>query len=116
MQNVPSTEERETVWAHFVAGVLSALAMLGTTALAPIVVAMHAHGSGRRFWVLYHGFYIWASALSVIAFAVGLVVGPRRVASIFGHLWGTEQPPNRRISWALQGGVVAIVAVSWWLS
>ena len=116
MAKVSANQERETLTDHLVAGILAALAMFATCAIAPIIVAMHAHGGGRRFFELFHGFYFWAGALTVIAFVWGLVVGPTRIASVFGHLWGTEDPPNRRVSWALWAGVVVVVAASWWIS
>lgn len=116
MDKVKITAERESVVDHRVAGVLSAVAMLITAALAPIAVAVHSFGSGRKAFELYHGFYIWASALAVTAFIGGVVFGPKRMASVFGHLWGTEEPPNQRVSGALWLAVAAIVCMSWWLS
>lgn len=98
------------------AAVVSAIVMLITAAVVPIIAAMHAHGSGRGFYVLYRGFYIWATSLAVLAFVCGLIVGPKRMASLFGHLWGTEEPRNMRVSGALWLSVAAIVGISWWLS
>ena len=106
----PSLFERITT------AILSALAMLGTAILGPLVAAGHAHGAGRNFYVIYHGFYIWASVLALMAFTSGFVLGPKRMASMFGYLWGTEQPPNKRLTWALQGGVVIVVLISWWVA
>jgi hypothetical protein len=113
MRRIEQLSEKETLADHFVSGVLSAIAMVLTLAVGPIVVA--GGGAGDALFV-YSAVHIWGAALLVIAFSVGAVVGPRRMAQVWGHLWGTEHPAKEWLTIALWAGIVGIIIVSYWLS
>ena len=87
--------------------------MVLTVVIGPIVVA--GGGAGDALFV-YSAVHIWGAALLAIAFAVGAVLGPRRMASVWGYLWGTEHPAKESLTIALWAGIVAIIIISYWLS
>jgi hypothetical protein len=117
MRRIRYNEERETLSDHLVAALLSAIAMLLTISLGPIFASFSV--GGGDFFAVYSGYglvLIWGAALIVVAFVIGLVLGPRRMAHVWGHLWGTEQPERPWLSFALWLGVLSIVGVGYWAS
>lgn len=91
--------------------------MLLTAALGPVVASLMGGGtSPTGIFFAYRAIHVWGAILIAVAFATGLVLGPRRVAELYGHLWGTEQPKNEGLTVGLWLGILAIVGVSYWLS
>ncbi len=119
MKRAAYTEPREGIADRLVAAIVSALAMLLTVLLGPLFVGLHAPGSGYLFgqvYALYGPFHIWGSILVVLAFVLGLLLGPKRMATLYGHLWNTEQPERLGITYGLWAGIASIVAMGYWLA
>jgi len=55
---------------------------------------------------------VWAPALVGAAAIAGAALGTRRVASLFGYLWGTEEPRRPFLTAALWLAVVGIGGLS----
>ena len=117
MRRLRYIAERETIVDHLVSAVLSALAMVLTVALGPIVAGMKAGSSDfPEIYAHYGPVHTWGTILVTVAFVVGLVAGPRRMAELYGHFWGTEQPEKPWLTYSLWAGVAAIVAFGYWLA
>src|SRR5687767_8016575 len=114
MGRITYRAEKETLGDHFVAGTVSALVMLAIVVVGPIVVMIES-GSYQPA-ELYFSAQIWGGVLVALAFGAGLWLGPRRMASLWGHLWGTEQPKNEWLSVSLWIGVFTIIGVGHALS
>ena len=95
---------------RFVAGVLSALTM-GITVIAGVVLA--AVQAGLDLLAVFRAVHIWGSIIVGSAFVLGLFAGSSRMASIFGYLWDTEQPPRPELTSALWLIIVFIVGVTY---
>ena len=77
-----------------VTAVISAVAALGTTTLLALVLMLNfADASTTEFW---RAFLYWGGGFTIVAAAVGFVVGPVRAAEYWGLVWGTEDVEKHR--------------------
>ena len=110
-------DEPQTLGDRFAAGVCSAFAMLLTLALGSAFGDAHrssAAGAAGGLIERYFDsgpFVVWGGVLIVTAFAAGWVLGPQRMADLWGHMWGTQEPRSPWITIALWLGVTAIVVL-----
>jgi len=109
--------EKETIFDHLAAGIISAVAMFATSAVGPVIATVRAGGtSPGSVLLIYRGMYIWGIVAVAVGFIAGLILGPRRMAQLFGYLWGTEDPENRALTTTLRVGLAALIAVGLVLS
>ena len=95
---------------HFVTGILSALIMAITIVAGVVLAAVQA---GPDLLAVFRAVHIWGSIIVGSAFVLGLFAGSSRMASIFGYLWGTEQPPRPELTSALWLIIVFIIGVTY---
>lgn len=114
---IPYKEEPETLGHRIAAGVVSALAMLFTVVLLPVVVATLAEGGDLHdLHAEYGPARIWFALLAGGAFVLGAVLGPRRSAHFFGYLWGTEEPQRPWLTVALWAAIAVMLNIGFKLS
>ena len=113
MRRIPYIEERETLVDHLVVAFVSAFLMLILVAIGPLVVVMQG---GMEILVIYGTIHIWGAVLVGGAFVLGLILGPRRMAEMWGHFWGTEEPENQWLSLTLWVTVFFIVFGTYFLT
>ena len=105
--------ERENLADHFVAGLVSAIVMFGIVMVAPLIAFLNDPRIDP--FEIYLVAHIWAPILLGTTFLVGLVVGPKKMAELWGHLWGTEDPDNEKLGGYLWSGIFLIIFVTWLL-
>ena len=110
MGRITYRDEKETFADHFVAAAVSAVVMLVIVVLGPIAATVGSSG-GHDPLQLYLSVKIWGGILVGLAFGAGFVLGPRRMASLWGHFWGTEEPQNEWLSISMWLAVFAIIGI-----
>ena len=114
---IPYKEGPETLGHRIAAGVVSAIAMLCTVVLVPVLVATMAEGGDLNdLHAEYRPARIWFALLVGGAFVLGVVLGPRRSAILFGYLWGTEEPQRPWLTVALWAAIGVMLSVGFKLS
>ena len=115
MEQPENQRETQTLSERLISEVVSAFVKLFMVVFAPFIITVIAHGgTSRGALPLYSRAYIWGTALIVVACVLGFALGPRRMASFWGHLWFTEQPSNPVLSAWLWLAVLAVIGVSYW--
>jgi hypothetical protein len=104
-----------TVGERIIDGILSALAMGVTAVVAPIGVVVLSRGRGLSMLGVFGTFHYWGISLIVIAGILGASLGANRVTTLFGHLWGTEEPQDIRMTLSLWIAVMGIGYASYWI-
>lgn len=97
---------------RLIAGVLSALIMAVMALVVPVSLAVLSRGRGLELLGVFGTFHVWGMAVVVFAGVVGLVLGSARVAVLFGHLWGTEQPRRIGVTLSLWGTLLLVAFIS----
>jgi len=78
-----------------VTAVVTAIFGALTVLLIPVaLVAFVSYGRGRMITRVYltQEFWTWGCAVVFLVAIAGFTLGSARTASVFGHLWGTEEP------------------------
>ena len=89
-----------------------------TLVLLPLYLAVKlwfpTHAQFKVYFAL--PFWIWVSALSIGSAAVGAMHGTLRAIEFLAHMWGTEQPPDRRLTEQIWGVVIAAALLTFLLA
>ena len=114
---IPYQEEPETFGHRIAAGVFSAIAMLFTVVLLPVLVATMAEGGDLHdLHAEYRPARVWFTLIVGGAFVLGVILGPRRSAHFFGYLWGTEEPQRPWLTVALWAAIAVMMSIGFRLS
>jgi hypothetical protein len=110
--------EKSGVVDRVVAAAVAALTVAVMIVLGPLVAffvtglrGMYVSGMSSIFEVYSMGL-IWAPVLMAVSAIAGAILGTRRVVSMFGYLWGTEEPKRPFVTAALWLAVVGIGVLS----
>ncbi len=105
-----------TLSERLVAGLMSALVMAIMTVFAPIIVMLViTKGRGLDLLRIFGSFHVWGMALVIFAGVTGAVLGIDRATTLFGHLWGTEEPKREGVTLALWAVLAGIGLASYWM-
>jgi len=97
------------------AACIAALATAIMAVLAPVAILIFFRGHWVAILDSFSTFYIWGTSVTVVAGIVGFILGNDRTATLFGHLWGTEQPRRNDLTLSLWAVLIGIALVSYWL-
>jgi hypothetical protein len=100
------------------AGILGAGAMVATTILGPVAIVMLWKGVGAKYFVfaLFSDpaqYLIGIAVFAVVGAVAGVVLGSRRVISVFGYLWFTERPVRPLVTASLWAALAILWAVTY---
>jgi hypothetical protein len=104
-----------TLTDRFVTGVLSALMIAVMAIGTPIALAVLSRGRGLEILGVFSTFHTWGSAVIVVVFLVGFLLGSERAIVLFAHLWGTARPKQVLVTLSLWAALVGIAGISYWL-
>ena len=101
---------------RLVAGVISAMLMFIVVGVLPFVVDIgtFAEMVDLDFWG--SGYLLWVTSLTASTLVTGFMAGPRRMATFWGHFFGTEEPARPNVTGAIWLGIVAILGLSLWIA
>jgi hypothetical protein len=106
---------RITLNDRFVAGLLSALMIAVMAIGTPIALLLLTRGRALEVFGVFGTFHTWGSAVVVLGWLAGFVLGSERSIVLFAHLWGTERPKNIRMTLSLWAALVGAAGINYWL-
>lgn len=106
---------------RLISACLSAFFMVITVVVVPVAILVvsggvsRGHSFGWGLFKYFEHFLVWAATVVACATVAGFCLGNTRVTSLFGHLWGTEEPRNFAVSLGLWAALVFLAFVALWL-
>jgi hypothetical protein len=108
--------EKITLSERLVTGFMSALVMAFMAVCVPIAaMLLITKGRGLDILRIFGSFHIWGITLIVVAGIVGAALGVDRATTLFGHLWGTEEPKRDGVTLSLWIVLIGIGLASYWM-